>query len=80
MAGADVAEPEDHLPPLLEQANRSGALSFDVRFGLPSDYQRLIAEHRRERPVYAGELNPVFQGVYSNRIEVKQWMREMERI
>jgi alpha-mannosidase len=80
LAGADVAEPEDHLPPLLDQANHSGALPFDVRFGLPSDYQRLIAEHRRERPVYAGELNPVFQGVYSNRIEVKQWMREMERI
>jgi alpha-mannosidase len=80
LAGADVAEPEDHLPPLLDQANHSGVLPFDVRFGLPSDYLRLITERRRERPVYAGELNPVFQGVYSNRIEVKQWMREMERI
>jgi alpha-mannosidase len=80
LAGADVAEPEDHLPPLLDQANRSNALPFDVRFGLPTDYQRLITEHGRERPVYVGELNPVFQGVYSNRIEVKQWMREMERI
>jgi alpha-mannosidase len=79
LAGADVSEPEDHLPPLLDQANRSGSLPFDVRFGLPSDYQKLVGEHRSERPVYAGELNPVFQGVYSNRIEVKQWMRELER-
>lgn len=80
MAGADVAEPEEHLPPLLRQANTSEALPFDVRFGLPSDYQKLIAEHRTSRPVYSGELNPLFQGVYSNRIEVKQWMRELERI
>ena len=27
-----------------------------------------------------GELNPVFQGVYSSRIELKQWMREDERV
>ncbi len=79
MAGADVAEPEEHLAPLIEQANKSGSLAFDIRFGLASDYQKMIAEKRPERPVFAGELNPVFQGVYSNRIEVKQWMREMER-
>ena len=79
MAGADVAEPEEHLAPLIEQANQSGSLAFDVRFGLPSDYQKMVAEKRPDRPVFAGELNPVFQGVYSNRIEVKQWMREMER-
>ena len=25
-------------------------------------------------------MNPVFQGTYSNRVELKQWMREDERI
>ena len=29
-------------------------------------------------PVVTGELNPVFQGVYSARIELKQWMRSLE--
>src|SRR5205807_2241259 len=29
--------------------------------------------------VFKGELNPIFQGTYSSRIELKQWMRNMER-
>ena len=28
--------------------------------------------------VIRGELNPIFQGTYSSRIELKQWMRELE--
>jgi alpha-mannosidase len=79
MAGADVVPPEEYLPGLVEQANAGGSLPFEIRFGLPSDYSALIAKNRTNRPVFAGELNPVFQGIYSNRIEVKQWMREMER-
>jgi len=29
--------------------------------------------------VFRGELNPIFQGTYSSRIELKAWMRVMER-
>lgn len=79
LAGADVSEPEPHLPPLVEQLDRSGSLPFSARFGLPSEYAALIAKHRPQRETIAGEMNPVFQGVYSSRIEVKQWMRELER-
>jgi alpha-mannosidase len=79
LSGADVSEPEPHLPPLVGQLERSGSLPFSARLGLPSEYAALIAKHRPERETIAGELNPVFQGVYSTRIEVKQWMREMER-
>ena len=28
----------------------------------------------------SGELNPVFQGIYSNRVELKQWVRRDEEI
>src|SRR5580704_3534629 len=38
MAGADVSEPEPHLPALIAQLERSGSLPFSTRFGLPSDY------------------------------------------
>lgn len=79
LAGADVSEPEPHLPPLVAQLDRSASLPFSARFGLPADYAALIAEHRAERATIRGEMNPVFQGVYSTRIEVKQWMRELER-
>lgn len=80
MAGADVWEPEDHLPDMLEQFNRSGSAPFVARFGLATDYEALVAKRAVERQVISGELNPVFQGGYSSRIEVKQWNRELERL
>jgi alpha-mannosidase len=79
MAGADVWEPEEQLPAMIEQFNRAGKAPFTLRLGVPSDYEALVAA-RGERPVVRGELNPVFQGVYSSRIEMKQWNRNLERL
>jgi alpha-mannosidase len=79
MAGADVWEPEEQLPIAVDEANRSKRLPFRLDFGLPSDYERLVAA-RSGIPVIGGELNPVFQGIYSSRIDVKQAIRESERL
>ena len=78
LAGADVSEPEDALPVMIRELNRDPALPFTLRFGLPTDFESVVAK-RADRPTVTGELNPVFQGTYSNRIEVKQWMRGLER-
>jgi len=79
MAGADVSEPEEKLPILLEGFNQRAKAPFTARFAVPSDFEALAAK-RTNRPVIQGELNPVFQGVYSSRIEVKQAIRNMERL
>ncbi len=79
MAGADVWEPEEQLPVMIGQLNRKGATGLALRLGVPTDYEQLVAR-RGERPVIRGELNPVFQGIYSSRIEVKQWNRNLERL
>ncbi len=79
MAGADVSEPEEQLPLMIDRFNQSGHPPFTLRLALPSDYEALVAR-RPARPIIRGELNPVFQGVYSTRIEVKQAMRDMERL
>jgi alpha-mannosidase len=79
MAGADVYEPEEKLPVMVDKFNRSGNEPFTARFAVPSDFEALAAK-RTDRPVIRGELNPVFQGVYSSRIEVKQEMRNMEHL
>src|SRR5262249_6730300 len=79
MAGADVWEPEELLPVMLGKANASHDLPFLIRLGFPRDYEALVAK-RPDRQVIRGELNPVFQGIYSSRIEVKQSMRNMERL
>ena len=79
MAGADVWEPEEQLPVMIEKLNRAGTAPFTLKLGVPSDYEELVAK-RGERPVIRGELNPVFQGIYSSRIEMKQWNRNLERL
>jgi alpha-mannosidase len=79
LAGADVISPEAELPEMVKVFNAQAGAPFVLRFGVPSDFERVVAG-RSDHPVFSGELNPVFQGVYSNRIELKQWMREDERI
>jgi len=78
VSGADVSEPEEHLPAMVAEFNRQPAAPFILRFGVPTDFEAAVAL-RGARPVVAGELNPVFQGIYSSRIEIKQWIRELER-
>ena len=79
MAGADVYEPEEKLPVLIDKFNRSEKKPFGARFATPSDFEKLTAK-RTDQQVIQGELNPVFQGIYSSRIEVKQAIRNMERL
>jgi alpha-mannosidase len=79
LAGRDVSEPEESLPVMLDQFNRSGHAPFRAQFAVPTDFETLVAK-RANRPVVRGELNPVFQGAYSSRIEMKQSTRELERL
>ena len=78
LAGADVVEPEENLPRMVREFNRKDNQPLKVRFAVPTDFESIAAQ--TNRPVIKGELNPVFQGTYSNRIEIKQWMRNLERI
>ena len=78
LVGADVSEPEEALPGLVKQFNASGA-PVQLRFGVPTDFAAVVAQ-RADQPVVSGELNPVFQGVYSSRIELKQWVRRVEDV
>jgi alpha-mannosidase len=56
-------------------------LGFKLRFGVPSQFDAAVAARRGgDLPVFKGELNPIFQGTYSSRVELKQAMRERERL
>jgi len=79
LAGADVCEPEPHVPALVEQFNRQADAPFELRLAVPTDFEIQVAE-RPDRPVVRGDLNPIFQGTYSTRIELKQRTRELERL
>ncbi len=78
LAGADVSEPEEYLAPRIEELNRDGKAPFTMRLAVPAEYEAATSE-RGNWPVFKGELNPIFQGTYSSRIELKAWMRLLER-
>lgn len=79
-AGADVCEPEEHVPPMVAAFNARSDRSFDLRIAVPADYEAAVEARPDERPVIGGELNPIFQGTYSSRIELKQQTRELEAL
>jgi alpha-mannosidase len=84
LAGADVSEPEEHVPPLIEVYNQQSDRPFQIQMAVPTDYESVIESSTKSmtgsdaRPVIKGELNPIFQGSYSSRIELKQRTRELE--
>ena len=78
-AGPDVIPPEDHVPAMTDAFNRQPNRPFELRFAVPADFEKMV-EARGNRKVIRGDLNPVFQGTYSSRIELKQQTRELERL
>ena len=80
LAGADVSEPEETLAPMIEQYNRQPDAPFapplrdagGVRSGGGNAWAADVSR-------YKGELNPIFQGTFSSRIELKQWLRRLEQ-
>ena len=79
LAGADVSVPEEHIPALVKEFNEKKEAPFTVKLAVPSDFEAVVAK-RNDLPTIKGELNPIFQGIYSSRIEVKQWTRNLTRI
>ncbi len=78
LSGADVSEPEAHLVPNVRAFNADPKRPFTIKVAVPSEFEA-AASRRADRTVFKGELNPIFQGIYSSRIELKQWMRTIER-
>ncbi len=79
LAGADVCEPESHVPDLAEAFNQQADAPFEIRIATPADYEAWVGA-RADLPVLRLDLNPIFQGIYSSRIELKQRTRELERL
>lgn len=79
VASPDVTNPGERVPVMVKEFNQRSDKPFNLRLGVPSDYEALINK-RTDRMVLKGELNPIFQGAYSSRIELKQKLRNVERL
>lgn len=79
LASLDVADPVESVPVLVKEFQHQNDKPFNLRLCVPTDYEELINK-RTDRKVIKGELNPIFQGAYSSRIELKQKLRNVERL
>ncbi|PYI81683.1 MAG: hypothetical protein DME26_19475, partial [Verrucomicrobia bacterium] len=79
LAGVDVSEPEDYVPPLIAAFNQQDNAPFAIRYSVPSEFAAVVAR-RANLPVLTNDFNPIFQGTYSSRIELKQTTRELEQL
>src|SRR5579871_4317507 len=77
LAGVDVSEPEAYVPPLVGQFNARPDAPFTLRYSVPTEFADVVAR-RTNLPVFSYDFNPIFQGTYSSRIELKQRTREIE--
>lgn len=80
-AGADVSVPEERLAPMVEGYNKRMDAPLRLRLATPTEFEAAVlpGAGRPEWPVFKGELNPIFQGTYSSRIELKQRMRLLQQ-
>jgi len=77
LAGVDVSEPEDYVTPLVRAFNNDPDKKFVIRYSVPTEFADLVAK-RNDTPTLTGDFNPIFQGTFSSRIELKQATREIE--
>lgn len=80
LAGADVCRPEAHVPTLVEAFNAQPDRPFELRLAVPADYIAAVTQRPTAPAIVDGELNPIFQGIYSSRIELKQRTRALETL
>jgi alpha-mannosidase len=75
----DVAEPLESVPVMVSEFEKRADKPFNLVLAVPTDFENAV-NMRTDRPVIKGELNPIFQGAYSSRIELKQKLRNVERM
>lgn len=77
LAGVDVSEPEDYVTPLLRKFNLEPSSPFKIRYSVPTEFANVVAK-RKDTPTFDYDLNPIFPGTYSSRIELKQRTKQIE--
>lgn len=78
LAGVDVSEPESYVPSFLHRFNERSDAPFTIRYSVPSEFDSVVSK-RSGLPVLTNDFNPIFQGTYSSRIELKQTTRRIEQ-
>ncbi len=77
LGGADVTVPEDWVTPLVHQFNAEADAPFNLRYSVPTEFADAVAK-RKNLPTESWDLNPIFPGTYSSRVELRQTAKAFE--
>ncbi|MHB9034688.1 MAG: alpha-mannosidase [Anaerolineae bacterium] len=82
-SGVDLGEPEPHVTEMAQQFNAQTDAPFELIVATPDEFLQAFSDasdHGKKLATVTADLNPVFQGCYSSRIEVKQANRACETL
>ena len=81
-SGVDLGEPEPHICELALQFNKQLDAPCELVVASPDEFLAAFNRSTAGKPLKTiqADLNPIFQGCYSSRIEVKQANRECETL
>ncbi|MCE5258718.1 MAG: glycosyl hydrolase-related protein [Chloroflexi bacterium] len=82
-SGVDLGEPEPHICELAEQFNAQADAPCKLVIATPDEFLQALnaaTTSGESLSTISADLNPVFQGCYSSRIEVKQANRACEAL
>lgn len=80
MEGGDLSAPTIHLPDMVNEYNRQPERVAELKIATPTEFFKEIEKYKDALRTTTDDFNPVFQGCYSARIEVKQWNRYLENL
>jgi len=75
--GSDFARPQSSAPELVEKWNNRHP-DKKIRFSLPGEVFRAWEKQSKGIPTISADFNPLFQGTYCTRIDLKQQNRLLE--
>lgn len=75
--GSDFARPQSSAPNLIKEWNKRHP-DKKIRFSLPGEVFQAWEKQGKNIPTISADLNPLFQGTYCTRIDLKQQNRFLE--
>ena len=79
LCGRDLTAPKPFVPEFVRRFNE-GQHAYRLSFSTPGRFFEALRGAAPELETVSGDLNPIFQGCYSSRIEIKQQNRQLENL
>lgn len=78
MEGQDFNNPVEHTVEMVSEHNKNQDKRIELKIATPLEFFKDLEKQKDQLTHVCRDFNPVFQGCYSSRIDIKQWNRFLE--